>query len=126
MTARTPMDGNDPISSPLWPDLPESDQSSPLSPDRKVAELAKANRSLAAELRRAREENIRVRNEQVVLKEELRTARENRAIIRDSTVLMRATEKSELVAPEIIGRSPAWRDLLKQIEIVAPTNATVL
>ena len=82
---------------------------------------------------RLREEYRRFREEHARLPAECATLREESAGLRGQSAALRAAQ-SEPGSPirlgrsagEIIGQSPAFRAVLKQVQIVAPTNATVL
>ena len=82
---------------------------------------------------RLQEEYMRFREEHARLSADSATLREESAGLRGQSAILRAAQSepgSPIIlgrsAGEIIGQSPAFRAVLKQVQIVAPTNATVL
>ena len=75
---------------------------------------------------RFREEHARLSADSATLREESAGLRGQRAVLRAA----RSESGSPIIlgrsAGEIIGQSPDFRAVLKQVQIVAPTNATVL
>src|SRR5437016_1078451 len=82
---------------------------------------------------RLQDEYMRFREEHARLSADSATLREESAGLRGQRAVLRAAQSepgSPIIlgrsAGEIIGQSPDFRAVLKQVQIVAPTNATVL
>jgi formate hydrogenlyase transcriptional activator len=116
--------------SPLRERLDEPDWTESGTNNGRIAEhyahLRENYTRLQDEHTRLREEYRRFREEQARLPAECATLREESAALRAAQSEPGSPIMSGRSAGEIIGQSPAFRAVLKQVQIVAPTNATVL
>ncbi len=123
--------------SPLRQRLDEPDWTESGTNNGRIAEhyahLRENYTRLRDEHTRLQEEYMRFREEHARLPADSATLREESAGLRGQRAVPRAAQSepgSPIIlgrsAGEIIGQSPAFRAVLKQVQIVAPTNATVL